>query len=254
MIAPTYVGYGSKLFNDTVTWNGGGSNPYLTSYTVVFYPDSGYSFQVGDFALVATSSGVTTSNSGWSKILSSGSLDFWLKELTAGDTTFNSVWTEPYLWGKGIAGTVLRSPYKSASLYYPENRYNNSITKPVNDPSTINIPAVSRSSFEDSDFYYRLDIVYANRDYSGYDPIQWYWGSASSIGYTSKSYPPANTYEYISSAPQVIGMGLYPSSSLSGGTSSCYLVFGSGSTQVCNYQINTFWLRGWNPASSGVML
>lgn len=262
MIAPTIVGGGYKYFTDCTTWNGGGSNPYLTQITIYFATNAGYTFQEGDVALVAASNGMYPTQSGWTQLVNGANTDIWAKRLSSNSDNFDSAWTHAgggySLFTSGMYGFVYRSPYSrygsiSDSLYAPANE--NTYTGNATTSGGIAIPAVSRSSFDDSAFYYRIDAVYANEDYGSYYTNSYSYPVVTQGGYISSANC-ANTYEFLYSPPCVIGMNMFDSSNLSGNSATFYpqTVVSPPSSNNFRFHTTTMWVRGWNPSQSGVML
>jgi len=252
MIQPTIVGSGIKQFTDCTTWNGGGTNPYLTTVTVNFYPSGGYSFQQGDIAIVVASAGMSTASSGWSQLVNGSNIEIWAKQLGSGDS-FDSVWSNGGsgygLWTSGLYGMVLRTPYSLGGLYYANNENNYSFNATS---GSISIPAVSRPSFEDSDFYYRIDAAYAWEGYGSYYTNSYSFAEPA-VGGLISSANCANTYEFLTTPPHVIGLSMFQSSLLSGSGATFYPQTVNASSS-CNFATTTLWVRGWNPSSQGVML
>ena len=261
MIRPTFVGEGFKVFTDCTTWNGGGSNPYLTQVLVNFTPYAGYSFKEGDVAVAIVKNGMYPTQIGWQKIVDSTYADIWVKRLTSLVDNFNSYWSHPdggySLFNSGMASLVYRSPYQLDALYYASNETLQTINATA---STVAFPAVSRSSFDDSDFYYRFDAVRMWEE----------WGTYYSNGVDYPSISPsyadiaisstycANTYEFISTPPETVSLKIFGSSNLSGTGLNAYVQSwwspGSYSTYPIRVATTTLWIRGWNPSSQGVML
>ncbi len=249
MLAPVRVGSGYKSFTDCYTYNNGGTP--LSTVPISVTADSGYSFLPGDVAIAATSSGTYPTGSGWSRIVD-GQTDIWIKTLGVSDT-FDSNWTNADNWTlfySGIIILVYRSPYGANALYYASNENTYSTTVNSNGPHTI--PAVSRSSFEDSAFYYRFDVTHAFESWGSYYngsfdyPDDNLWG-----GYTNSSNC-ANTYVFLTSPGEILGIYGFLTPNLSGSTGSFYTIGNSNNT--ITVRTTTLWIRGHIPAQSGVML
>ena len=261
MIQPTIVGSGYKAFTDCTTWNGGGNNPYLNTVTVTFNPQGVvdpfpmYIFQSGDVCIVASTNGIYPNGSGWNKIVDGANIDIWMKQHSGGADTFNTTWSHVdgggSLFYGGLYGFVLRSPYGSSGLYYTnnENTYSSSTTT-----NPTYRPAVARSSFEDSDFYYRIDADYAYETYGSY--YNCYYGyDVTAYGGSAGSNNCANTETFLYSPPATIGLSLFTSSALSGNQMTFYpQTYYAGNNLVSTFHKTTLWVRGWNPSSQGVML
>lgn len=251
MIQPTKIATFGKYFTDGYTWNGGGSNPYLTSIQLTPSVEAGYTIGVNDVALVAVSNGIYPTASGWSKIVDNANIDIWMKQHSGGADTFVSYWEHSgggsSLFYGGIAGMVLRTPYGSSGLVYANNE-NLYTVNPAS--STMTRPAVSRSSFEDSDFYYRIDADYISEDYGSYYSGYYYYSDTFGVQYGS-TYS-ANTYEFLSSGSCSIGLSVFNSSNLSGQALTYNPATYPGGN--VNFSKSTLWIRGWNQTSQGVML
>jgi hypothetical protein len=262
MIAPTFVGYGYKYFTDCITWNGGGANPYLTQVTVDFTTNAGYTFQEGDVAVVAASNGMYPTQSGWTQLVNGANIDIWAKRLSSNSDNFNSPWTHndggSTLFLSGMYGFVYRSPYSrygsiSDSLYAPANE--NTYIGNATTSGGIAIPAVSRPSFDDSAFYYRIDATYANEDYGSYYSSSYSY-PVTVIGGGSGSVNCANTAEFLYSPPAIISLAMFDSANLSGNSVTFYpqTIVTPPSSNYFRFHTTTMWVRGWNPSQSGVML
>jgi hypothetical protein len=158
-----------------------------------------------------------------------------------------------------MAGIVYRSPYSrygsiSDSLYYAANE--NTYTGNATSSGGYAIPAVSRSSFDDSAFYYRIDAVYTDEDYGTYYSSYFSHSPASVLGNQTNSVYCANTYEFINTPARSIGVIMFDSTNLAGTAMTFYP--GTYATPPSNnyFRIHTttMWVRGWNPSQSGVML
>jgi hypothetical protein len=255
MLAPVFVGYGGKPFTDCITYNNGGTT--LTSYydanMVVAYP--GYTFQQGDVAIAATTRGTYPTQSGWSRIVDASNTDLWIKTLGASDN-FNSTWLNPAndstLFYSGVSILVFRSPYRADAIVYANNE--NLYSTTVNSTGPHTIPAVSRSSFDDSAFYYRLDVVHATESWGSYYNNSFYYSTANLLPYsaTTTSSNCANTYVFFTSPGEALGFAGWDSPNLSGSTAEYYCIGNSNNTIY--YRTTTLWLRGFTQSQSGVML
>ena len=254
MIQPAFVGQGFKSFTDCYTWTGN-STPTLTAVTLNFYPLSSYSFQQNDVAIVAVSNGIYAGGSGWTRIVDGANIDIWIKQHSGGADTFDAVWAHvdggSSLFYGGIYGMVLRSPYGSSGLYYA----NNENTYSVGSASyPMYRPAVARSSFEDSDFYYRIDADYASEGYGSYYSCS-YGYDVTALGGSCGSSNCANVETFLYSPPATLGLSLFTSSALSGNQMTFYpLTYFAGNSNNCFFSKTTLWVRGFNPSSQGVML
>ena len=265
MIPPVIVGSCYKYFTDCITYNSGS---YLTSIQVIFTPSAGYTFQEGDVAVVAVTDSSYPTQSGWTKIVDGASLDVWAKRLSSNSDNFDSSWTntnhgnDSYnngytLFVSGIAGFAYRSPYSkygsiSDSLYYLSN---DNLSSAVGNSSTVTIPAVSRPSFDDDDFYYRIDAFYLRESWGSYYDFYFNWpGAPTSLGgsgaYTASC---ANTEAFLYTPPSYCGVIMWPSKYLSGTQWSVSPQTVTGSNTLYLSTI-TMWVRGWNPTQSGAML
>jgi hypothetical protein len=259
MLKPVIVGQAAKPFTDGTTWNSGGTA--LTSITINFFPESGYSFRNKDVAIVAASNGMYPTAAGWTHFVDGANIDIWVKEGSGGATDFDSVWQHSSggssLFYSGMRGVVVRTGFGLDGIYYDssvaENIYSVSCTA-----SPTFRPAVARSSFEDSAFYYRVDIDYVkessgsyysnNYDYPlGTNTNQYVWTMSSNYS--------ANTSEFLNSPPEIIGFKFSTSSDLSGEIMSFYPVnYYGGVGSTATFIKRVLWLRAFNPTSQGMML
>lgn len=258
MIRPTIIGYANKYFTDCTTWNGGGSNPYLTQIQISFGPTASYSFQAGDVALVVVDKGIYPTQIGWSKIINGTYLEVWAKRLTNLVDNFNSYWTHDgggyQLFASGMAGFVYRSPYELDALYYSNNEVMQSKYAGSN---PVVFDAISRPSFDDSDFYYRIDATLMTEQWGTYYSNYFsHIGASNTISAGTASTYCANTYEFITSPPESMALTMFDSSALSGHAINAYpqTVVSPPSTGDIILSRATLWIRGWNPSSQGVML
>ena len=257
MIQPVIVGQAYKPFTDGTTWNGGGTS--LTSLTINFTAESGYSFIDKDVAIVATNNNIYPTGSGWTQLVdgaTSGSMDIWTKQGSGGATDFNSSWESSSggqsLFFGGMQGIVLRTPFGSDGIYFDgsvaENVYSVSCTS---NPTTR--PAVARSVFEDSEFYYRIDADYVYESSGSYYSNDYTYSSGTTFN-ASSNYS-ANTSEFLNSAPAVIGFTLFSSSDMAGQAMNFNPInYYGGVGSIANFVKRVLWVRGFNPTSQGMML
>jgi hypothetical protein len=263
MIPPVIVGSGYKYFTDCTTWNGGYPNNFLTQITIYFATNAGYTFQEGDVAVVAASNGMYPTQSGWTQLVNGANTDIWAKRLSSNSDNFDSAWTHAgggySLFTSGMYGFVYRSPYSrygsiSDSLYYTANE--NTYTGNAQSSGGYAIPAVSRPSFDDSEFYYRIDAVYNNEDYGSYYSSYYNYSPVVTQGGGVGSLNCANTYEFITTPGASIGLAMFNSTNLAGTAITFYpgTYVTSPSDNYFRVNTTTMWVRGWNPSQSGVML
>jgi hypothetical protein len=258
MIAPTFVGYGSKSFTDCTTYSP--SLPFdnwPNSYSITLSPNPDCVIRQGDVAIATATDGTYPTSAGWTKIVTGSKMSLWMKTLSSSSDT--SSWSNPSggysLFYSGVAITVFRSPYGSNALYYANNE--NLYTAAVGGGGTgpHSVPALSRTSFEDSDFYYRVDVTHITEDWgSYYNPgfnfvggtfLQWGGGTSSSNC--------ANTGTFLYSPGEAIYMSGQTSSNLSGLSGQAYT---QGTSPTNNFYVRTitFWIRGFTQSQSGVMV
>ena len=257
MIQPVIVGSAFKPFTDGETWNGGGTA--LTSLTINFTAESGYSFIDKDVAIVATNNNIYPTGSGWTQLVdgaTGGSMDIWTKQGSGGATDFNSSWESSSggssLFYGGMQGIVLRTPFGSDGIYFDsavaENNYSVSCTS---NPTTR--PAVARSVFEDSEFYYRIDADYVYESSGSYYQDDYSYSSGTTFNISSNY--SANTSAFLNSPPAVIGLTLFSSSDMAGQAMTFYPInYYGGVSSVANFVKRVLWVRGWNPTSQSMFL
>ena len=246
------------------------------------------SFQPGDIAIMVTSQYMETSASGWSLVYTTAStnMKFWKKNLTAGDLSPTATWSKNPVGSvkyEFMHGLVLRTTSGASGLYSPNSAadfffaWNGSgggipaFYQPGSPYSDLyQVPALTKSSFDGSDQYQRVDFMvgtsdsgyytsgyFTTPDYNGFD----YYSNFTDVNRpttTLGSFPSTRPYSPAYEANQeYIGYGSWASQFLVSATSNLAgpSIVWSPQRYQCQATVATltFWVRK-KSGGGGVLL